>query len=85
MHDLRQLEDLGLIGWDGETRFFPSPRGRMASRNPAAFLAQRADEIEDEAERSRLRGLAQKFRAGDVAVGALGGVTAAAIRAALGL
>src|SRR3954454_11986204 len=30
MHDLRQLEDLGLIGWDGPTQFFPSPKGRLA-------------------------------------------------------
>jgi hypothetical protein len=85
MHDLRQLEDLGLIGWDGTTAFFPSSRGRMASHNPAVFLAQRADEIEDEEERSRLRRMAEKFRAGDVAVSAVGGLTGAAIRAALGL
>lgn len=85
MHDLRQLEDLGLIGWDGTTEFYPTPRGRMASKNAAAFLAQRADEIEDEEERSRLQRMAAKFRAGDVAVSALGGVTGAAIRAVLGL
>lgn len=85
MHDLRQLENLELIGWDGTTEFFPTPRGRMASKNPAAFLAQRADEVEDEAERSRLRRMAEKFRAGDVAVSTVGGVTGAAIRALLGL
>ncbi len=85
MHDLRQLEDLRLIGWDGTTAFYPSPNGRMASKNPAAFLAQRADEVEDEEERSRLRRMAEKFRAGDVAISAIGGVTGAAIRAVLGL
>jgi hypothetical protein len=85
MHDLRQLEDLELIGWDGTTAFFPSPRGRMASRNPAAYLAQRADQIEDEEERSRLRRMAEKFRAGDVTVSTVGGLTGAAIRAVLGL
>lgn len=85
MHDLRQLEDLQLIGWDGATAFFPTPKGRMASENPAAFLAQRADEVEDEEERSRLRGMAEKFRAGDVAVSTVGSVTGAAIRAVLGL
>lgn len=85
MHDLRQLEDLQLIGWDGSTDFFPSPRGRMASRNPAAFLAQRADETDDEAERSRLQRVAEKLRAGDIAVSATGGLTGAAIRALLGL
>jgi len=85
MHDLRQLEDLDLIGWDGTTEFFPSPKGRTASKNPAAFLAQRADEIEDEGERSRLRRIAEKFRTGDVAVSTAGGLTGAAIRAVLGL
>lgn len=84
-HDLRQLENLGLIGWDGTTAFFPTPRGRMASENAAAFLAQRADEVEDEEDRSRLQRMAAKFRAGDVAVSALGGLTGAAIRAVLGL
>jgi len=84
MHDLRQLEDLELIGWDGTTEFFPTPRGRMASKNPAVFLAQRAEEVEDEAERSRLRRMAEKFRAGDVVVGTVGGLTGAVIRALLG-
>ena len=84
MHDLRQLEDLKLIGWDGTTEFFPTPTGRMASKNQAGFLAQRADEVADEEERSRLRRMAEKFRAGDVAVSAAGGLTGAAIRAALG-
>jgi hypothetical protein len=85
MHDLRHLEDLQLIGWDGTTAFFPTPPGRMASRNPAAFLAQRADEVEDEEKRSRLRRMAQKLRAGDIAVSTAGGLTGAAIRAVLGL
>jgi hypothetical protein len=57
----------------------------MASKNQAAYLAQRADEVEDEQERSRLRRLAEKFRAGDVAVSVTGGLMGAAIRAALGL
>jgi hypothetical protein len=85
MHDLRQLEDLQLIGWDGATEFFPTPKGRMASKNPAAFLAQWAEEVTDDEERSRLRRMAEKFRAGDVAVSAAGGLTGAAIRAVLGL
>lgn len=85
MHDLRQLEDLNLIGWDGVTEFFPTPTGRMASKNPAALLVQRADEVADEEERSRLRRVAERFRAGDVAVSTVGGVTGAAIRALLGL
>jgi hypothetical protein len=85
MHDLRQLEELRLIGWDGTTEFFPTPTGRMASKNPAAFLAQRAEEIEDAEERSRLRRMAEKFRAGDIGVSVVVGLTGAAIRTALGL
>jgi hypothetical protein len=57
----------------------------MASRNPAAFLAQRAEETKDEAERSRLQRVAEKLRAGDIAVSTTGGLTGAAIRALLGL
>jgi hypothetical protein len=85
LHDLRQLEELGLIGWEGDTEFYPTPSGRTAVRNPATFLSQRAEQTEDEEERSRLRGWVEKFRAGDVAVGAAGGLTGAAIRATLGL
>lgn len=85
LHDLRQLEELGLIGWEDSTQFYPTPWGRMAVRNPATFLSQRADQTEDEEERSRLRRWAEEFRAGDVAVGAAGGLTGAVIRALLGL
>lgn len=85
LHDLRQLEELGLIGWEDSTQFYPTPWGRMAVRNPATFLSQRADQTEDEEERSRLRRWVEKFRAGDVAVGAAGGLTGAVIRTLLGL
>jgi hypothetical protein len=85
LHDLRQLEELRLIGWEDATQFYPTPWGRTAARNPAAFLSQRADETEDDQERSRLRSWAEKFRAGDVAVGAAGSLTGTAIRVALGL
>lgn len=84
-HDLLQLEELGLIGWDGETMFFPTARGRQAATDPAAFLAQTAESIEDEEERSRLRRLAEQIRAGDVAVGTATSLTSFAIRAVLGL
>jgi hypothetical protein len=57
----------------------------MASKNPAAFLAQRTEEIEDAEEQSRLRRTAERFRAGDIAVSVAAGLTGAAIRAALGL
>ncbi len=85
LHDLRQLEELRLIGWEDSSQFYPTPSGRTAVRNPAAFLSQRADQTEDEEERTRLRRWVEKFRAGDVAVGVAGGLTGAAIRAALGL
>lgn len=85
MHDLRQLHDLDLIGWDGENQFYPSSRGRMASGDPATFLTQTAENIEDEDEKNRLRQLAEKVRTGDLAVATVGGVTGAVIRAILGL
>lgn len=85
LHDLRQLEELRLIGWEDDSQFYPTPWGRTAARNPAAFLSQRADESEDEEEQSRLRSWAEKFRAGDVAVGVAGSLTGTAIRVALGL
>jgi hypothetical protein len=84
MHDLRILEDLRLIGWDGSS-FFPSPAGRLASHNPAGFLDGRAEEAANPEERSRLKGLAEKLRAGDIAVSTAGGLTGAALRALIGL
>lgn len=85
MHDLRQLEALELIGWNGETEFFPTLSGRMAAKDPAAFLSRRAEEVSDSEESSRLQRMAEKLRAGDLAVSVAGGVTGAAIRTALGL
>ena len=84
LHDLRQLEELGLVGWEDETRFYPTPWGRMAVSNPVALLSQRADQAEDEEERSRLRRWVEKIRAEDVAVGTASGLTGAVIRALLG-
>lgn len=83
-HDLSQLQELGLVGWESKTEFYPTPAGRKAVRNPAALLSERAEQTEDEAERSRLRGWTERIRAGDVAVSATGGLTVAAIRALLG-
>jgi hypothetical protein len=83
-HDLSQLVELGLVGWESETEFYPTPAGRMAVDNPAALLNERAEQTEDEAERSRLRDWTEKIRAGDVAVSATSGLTIAAIRALLG-
>jgi hypothetical protein len=84
-HDLSQLQELGLVGWEGETEFYPTPAGRTAVKNPAALLSERAEQIQDEAERSRLRAWAEKIRAGEIAVSATSGVAVAAIRALLGL
>jgi hypothetical protein len=83
-HDLSQLQELGLVGWESQTEFYPTPAGRMAVDNPAALLSERAEQTEDEAERSRLRAWTEKIRAGDVAVSATSGLTIAAIRALLG-
>jgi hypothetical protein len=83
-HDLSQLQELGLVGWESETEFYPTPSGRMAVNNPAALLSERAEQTEDEEERSRLRSWTEKIRAGDIAVSATSGLTLAAIRALLG-
>lgn len=83
-HDLSQLVELGLVGWESDTEFYPTPSGRMAVDNPAALLSQRAEQTEDEVERSRLRSWAERIRAGDVAVSATSGLAIAAIRALLG-
>lgn len=83
-HDLSQLVELGLVGCESDTEFYPTPSGRMAVNNPAALLSQRAEQTEGEAERSRLRSWVEKIGAGDVAVSATSGLTIAAIRALLG-
>jgi hypothetical protein len=83
-HDLDQLTHLGLLGWTGTTEFWPTPRGRMASRNPDALLAELAEESTDEGKRSRLRRWAEKIRAGDVAVGTATSLTGTVIRILLG-
>lgn len=83
-HDLSQLQELGLVGWESETEFYPTPAGRTAVKNPAALLSERAEQIQDEAERSRLRAWVEKIRAGEITVSATSGVAVAAIRALLG-
>jgi hypothetical protein len=83
-HDLSQLQELGLVGWESATEFYPTPSGRMAVNNPAALLSERAEQTEDEEERSRLRGWTEKIRAGDITVSATSGLAIAAIRALLG-
>ncbi|MBS1862860.1 MAG: hypothetical protein JSS68_14245 [Actinobacteria bacterium] len=83
-HDLSQLQELGLVGWESDTAFYPTPAGRTAVKNPAALLSERAEQTQDEAERSRLRIWVEKIRAGEIAVSATSGVAVAAIRALLG-
>jgi hypothetical protein len=83
-HDLDQLTHLGLLGWTGTTEFWPTPRGRMASKNPEALLTELAEETADEGRRSRLRSWAEKMRAGDVAVGTATSLTGTVIRILLG-
>lgn len=83
-HDLDQLTHLGLLGWTGTTEFWPTPRGRMALRNPDALLTELAEESTDEEKRSRLRKWAEKIRAGDVAVGTASSLTGTVIRILLG-
>jgi hypothetical protein len=83
-HDLSQVVELGLVGWESDTEFYPTPSGRMAVDNPAALLSERAEQIQDEVERSRLRAWVEKIRAGEIAVSATSGVAVAAIRALLG-
>lgn len=84
-HDLSQLEHLGFVAWNSDTEFFPTPSGRMASRNPASFLTQKAEGIEDDEDRSRIRETAEKLRAGDIAVSAAGSFTGTVVRVILGI
>jgi hypothetical protein len=87
-HDLQQLVELGLISVSPRGRdsaFWPTPDGRAAVHDPAGLLDRRANQAEDELDGSRLRKWASRVRTGDIAVGAAGGITGAAIRALVGL
>lgn len=87
-HDLQQLEELGLISAAAagdSLSFWPTVRGRAAVTDAASYLERLAREADDEGEKSRLRRWATRLRAGDVAVGVVGGTSAALIRALIGL
>lgn len=88
-HDLQQLEELELIsagpGGRKSLTFWPTIRGRAAVKDVASYLERVARETDDEGEKSRLQRWASRIRAGDVAVGAVGGTSGVLIRALLGL
>lgn len=67
-HDLQQLEELDLIPKDSEF-FVPTLRGRAVAGDPVGYLERIARDTDDEGEQSRLRGLAERLRVGDVVVG----------------
>ena len=86
MHDVQQLQDLGLVAAAAREKgiaFWPTPDGRTAIHNGAELLERRSATA-GEAEASRLRRWAERLRAGDVAVGLVTGTAPAVIRALLG-
>lgn len=88
-HDIAQLAALGLVDTqprgDYDTAFWPTPSGRSAARNPAAYLEQLADLADVETEKSRLRAWADRIRAGEMARSTVTGTaTGLLIRALLG-
>jgi hypothetical protein len=88
LHDVRQLEDLGLVKVVAQKRglaFWPSTDGRMAVYNAPELLEHRGQNAASEHEAGRLRRLAERLRAGDLAVGVLAGTATAVIRGLIGL
>lgn len=88
-HDLAQLEDLGLVATapagTSDLKFWPTPLGRQAVRNPASLLEERASTAVEPTERSRLQQWSERFRAGEFAVStAAGTASGMLIRALLG-
>lgn len=86
MHDVQQLQDLGLVAAAAREKgiaFWPTPDGRTAIHNGAELLERRSATA-GEAEASRLRRWAERLRAGDVAVGLVTGTAPTVIRALLG-
>jgi hypothetical protein len=88
LHDVRQLEELGLVMVIPQQRgitFCPTIDGRMAVHNGPELLERRGEGAASEHEANRLRRLAQSLRTGDVAVGVLAGTATAVIRGLIGL
>lgn len=87
-HDLRQLEDLGLVATTSrgqDLAFWPTPAGRAAIHDPPAYLDRIAEQTRNEREQSRLREWARRLRASDVTVGTVANVSGGLIRALVGL
>jgi hypothetical protein len=87
MHDVQQLEELGLVGSSPQGRgitFWPTTDGRTAVHNAAELLERRSETAASADEATRLRRWAEKLRAGDVTVGVVAGAVTAAIRALMG-
>jgi len=85
-HDLRQLEELGLVSVSSQSHgydFWPTADGRAAVHDPAGLLERRSDATSSEPEASRLREWAQRLRAGEFAVGVAASGAWAAIAALL--
>jgi hypothetical protein len=88
LHDVRQLEELGLVAAMAEKRgiaFWPSTDGRMAVHNAPELLDRRGQVAASEHEANRLRRLAQKLRTGDLAVGVIAGAATSVVRGLIGL
>lgn len=87
VHDLQQLEDLGLMSLSSQERgyaFWPTLDGRAAVHNAADLLERRAAKSGSENEATRLRRWAERLRSGDLAVGVVAGTATAVIRALIG-
>jgi hypothetical protein len=87
MHDLQQLEELGLVSSSLQDRgkaFWPTTDGRAAVHDPAGLLERRSKSAASEHEAGRMRRWAEKLRAGDLTVGVVAGTATAVVRALIG-
>ena len=85
-HDLRQLEDLGLIATSprgDDLAFWPTSMARASLPDVASFIGRLADEAPNESEQSRLRRWVVRIHAGDFAVGTAAGTASGALIHAL--
>lgn len=76
MHDLQQLEDLGLVSSSPQDRgsaFWPTTDGRAAVHNAPGLLERRSETAPSEDEATRLRRWADRLRAGNLTVGVVAG------------
>ena len=85
-HDLRQLQDLGLISMSprgDDLAFWPTSTARAALPDVASFIDRLADDAPNDSEESRLRRWVARIRAGDFAVGTAAGTASGALIHAL--